>query len=188
MPNKGFRGFRAFSPASSFVSVDNNVLRNHLLGIVATVTCMLKKRTLYMKSNESIKNIAIASIKRHSIAINQWDKTRISLSDFTSLIDRLDDELPVVEFILNERNWTIITTKRIVGQIDANQNQVDFTELDDIVYGNYKDIKFNTTIFRTIDLEGDSIDFLMETGNPSIAFIDSINTIFQFYRNEFEQT
>jgi len=37
MPNKGFRGFRALSSASNFVSVDNDVLRNPLLGIAATV-------------------------------------------------------------------------------------------------------------------------------------------------------
>jgi hypothetical protein len=37
MPNKGFRGFRAFSLASSFGSVDNDALRNPLLGIAVTV-------------------------------------------------------------------------------------------------------------------------------------------------------
>ena len=139
-----------------------------------------------MKSHESIKNIAIASIKRRSIDINHWDRTKISLSEFPSLIDRLDDELPVVKFILNESNWTIITTKRIVGQIDGSQNQIDFSELDDIVFGDYKNIKISTTIFRTTDLHGDCIDFLMETGNPSIAFIYSINTIIRLYRDELE--
>lgn len=139
-----------------------------------------------MKDHESIKNIAIASIKRRSIDINLWEKTKISLSEFPSLIDRVDDELSVVEFILNEKNWTIITTKRIIGKIDEKQNQIDFSELDDIVYGDYKSIKISTTIFRTTDLHGDCIDFLMETGNPSIAFIYSINTIFRLYRDELE--
>ena len=37
IPNKGFRGFGALSPASSFVSVDSDALRNPLLGIAATV-------------------------------------------------------------------------------------------------------------------------------------------------------
>ncbi len=37
IPNKGFSGFRAVSPASNFVSVDSDALRNHLLGIAATV-------------------------------------------------------------------------------------------------------------------------------------------------------
>ncbi len=37
IPNKGFSGFRAASPASSFVLVDSYVLRNPLLGIAADV-------------------------------------------------------------------------------------------------------------------------------------------------------
>ncbi|HLO60325.1 MAG TPA: hypothetical protein VK179_16360 [Bacteroidales bacterium] len=139
-----------------------------------------------MKSHESIKNITIASIKRHSIDINQWYKTKIPFSDNLKFFDRLDDELPIVEFILNKSNWTIITTKRIVGQIDGKQNQIEFIDLDDVVYGDYKNIKINTTIFRTIDIYGESLDFLMETGKPSIAFIYSINPIHRLYRNEQE--
>ncbi len=42
IPNKGFNGFRAVSPASSFVSVDNIVLRNPLLGIAAIVSYYFK--------------------------------------------------------------------------------------------------------------------------------------------------
>ncbi|HAB53406.1 MAG TPA: hypothetical protein DCE80_14745 [Ignavibacteriales bacterium] len=136
-----------------------------------------------MKSHESIKNTAIASIKRHSIDINQWDNTKIILSDYLQFIDRLDNELPITEFILNNSNWTIITTKRIVGQIDGKQNQIEFIDLDDVIYGDYKNIKIKTTIFRTIDIQGDSLDFLMETGKPSIAFIYSINPILRLYRN-----
>ena len=39
--HKGFLGFRTLSPASSFVSVDNEALRNPLLGIAATVRPIL---------------------------------------------------------------------------------------------------------------------------------------------------
>lgn len=34
-PIRDFRGFRSLSPASIFVSVDNDALRNPLLGIAA---------------------------------------------------------------------------------------------------------------------------------------------------------
>jgi len=37
MPNKGFRGFGAILNASIFVLVDNEALRNPLLGIAVTV-------------------------------------------------------------------------------------------------------------------------------------------------------
>jgi len=45
IPNKDFRGLRASSPASSFVSVDSDVLRNPLLGIAATVSNKAKLQT-----------------------------------------------------------------------------------------------------------------------------------------------
>ena len=37
IPNKGFSGLRAFSPAQNFVPVDSVALRNPLLGIIASV-------------------------------------------------------------------------------------------------------------------------------------------------------
>jgi hypothetical protein len=137
-----------------------------------------------MKNHESIKNIAIASVERHSIDIDQWEKTRISKSQHHAFIERLDNELPVLEYIFNEANWTIITTKRIVGKIDGNQNQVDFSLLDDVVYGDTKDARKMTTLFRTIDVYGGFVDFLMDTEKPSTAFISSINMIAQLYRSE----
>jgi hypothetical protein len=137
-----------------------------------------------MKNHESIKNIAIASVERHSVDIDQWEKTRIAKSQHHSLIERLEDELPVLEFIYNESNWTIITTKRIVGKVDGNQKQIDFSLLDDVVYGDYKNAKKSTTSFRTTDVYGGFIDFLMDTEKPSTAFIHSINTIAQLYRTE----
>jgi hypothetical protein len=139
-----------------------------------------------MKSHDSIKNITIAAIKRHSMDIDKWVNTSISFHDFPSQIERLDSELPILSFVLTDSDWTIITTRRIIGKISNDYKQIDFNELDDIVYGDYKNTKKSTTIFRTTDFHGENTDFLMETGKPSIEFIYSINTIHGLYRNESE--
>jgi len=44
IPNKGFRGFRALSPASTLVPLDKACPRNPLLGIAAGVMGKFKKR------------------------------------------------------------------------------------------------------------------------------------------------
>lgn len=44
IPNKGFSGFRAVSPASKFVSVDSDALRKPLLGIAANVSGYAKNQ------------------------------------------------------------------------------------------------------------------------------------------------
>lgn len=139
-----------------------------------------------MKSHESIKNITIAAIKRHSIDIDKWTNTSISILDFQPQIEQLDSELPILSFALTDSDWTFITTRIIIGKISGEYKQLDFNELDDIVYGDYKNIKKSTTIFRMTDFQGDNSDFLMETGKPSIAFIYAINTILRLYRNENE--
>jgi hypothetical protein len=41
IPNTGFSGFRALSSASGFVSVDNDSLRNPLLGIAVTLAAKI---------------------------------------------------------------------------------------------------------------------------------------------------
>lgn len=139
-----------------------------------------------MKSHVSIKNITIAAIKRHSMDINSWENTSISILDFPSQIEQLDSELPILSFVLTDSDWTIITTRRIIGKISGDYKQLDFNELDDIVYGDYKNIKKSTTLFRTTDFHGVNSDFLMETGRPSMGFIYAINTILRLYRNENE--
>ena len=140
-----------------------------------------------MKSHDSIKNITIAAIKRHSIDLDKWENTSISFLDFPAQIERLDSELPILSFALTNSDWTIITTRRIIGKISNAYMQIDFNELDNVVYGDYKNTKKCTTIFRTTDFPGESCDFIMETGKPSIAFLYSINTIHRLYRTESEQ-
>lgn len=82
----------------------------------------------------------------------------------------------------NKQNWTLITTQRIVGMIENILRAVDFAELDDVSFGMYKDTRVETVIFRTTDIYGNKLDFLMETGYPSMAYVYGIRTIENLYK------
>lgn len=135
-----------------------------------------------MKSDLSIKNIALASVKRHSIGIEQWKKTLVDPEHLPSGVEKRPTEHPVIFLNYNNENWTFITTQRIVGMIDNVLRAVDFAELDDVTFGMYKDTRVETTIFRTTDIYGNKLDFLMETGYPSMAYVYGIGTIENLYK------
>jgi hypothetical protein len=129
-----------------------------------------------MKSDESIKNITIAAIRRSSREMETWTRTKL-INKFPVEIKSQDNELPVVYFKIDDENWTLITTKRIIGQFESSKREVFFEELDDTVWGLYKNTKIDKTVFRTSDMYGDQKDFYMETGYPSMAFVYGVQTI-----------
>jgi hypothetical protein len=130
-----------------------------------------------MKKDSSVKNISIAAIKRSAMNLDKWTRTTICLDSFPMNVDNLPNELPVVYFSVDNMNWTLITTKRIVGEIDSMKREVYFNEMDDIVWGEYKSDKKSETIFRIVNFEGEQNDFLMETGKPAMGIISSVRTI-----------
>ena len=136
-----------------------------------------------MKTDSSIKDISLAAIRRHSIDIEKWAKTNISVSDFPLEILSIEAELPVVYFNADKDNWTLVTTRRVIGQIKSAKSEINFVDLDNYTWGLFKNKNFDKTTFRLTDIYGEQFDFLMETGNPSMAIIYSIRTIDGLYKS-----
>lgn len=134
-----------------------------------------------MKPDSSIKNISVAAIKRKSIDLNSWTRTTL-ISEFPLDFEPKPNELPIVYVLIDNNNWTLVTTQRIVGQIESIRREIFFDQFDDVVWGSLKNTKIDSTIFRTSDMYGDQYDFLMETGKPSMAIISSVGTIENFYK------
>jgi len=136
-----------------------------------------------MKSDHSIKNIAIASIKRHSIGLEEWTMTKIAPEIVPFDINFKPQEQAVVLLYRDEENWTLITTQRIMGSIGDVFREAVFPEIADIIFGQFKIAKFGTTDFSTIDIYGNEKKFLMETGKPSMAYMYAIRIIDNAYKN-----
>jgi len=74
-----------------------------------------------MKTDLSIRNICIASIKRKYSGLANWHFTRhFETETFSDIDDRykLSDihlnRLPISQVVINASNWTLITTRQII--------------------------------------------------------------------------
>lgn len=130
-----------------------------------------------MKTDLSIKNVSVAALKRSAMNLDKWTRTTICSDSFPIKVDNLPDELPVVCFSIDNANWTLVTTKRIIGKIEGEKREIYFDELDDTIWGDFKSEKKEETILRTTNFEGETNDFLMETGKPAMGIISSVRTI-----------
>jgi hypothetical protein len=135
-----------------------------------------------MKSDESILNIALAAVRRHSIDLESWNRTTISKELFLPVTDSASNELPVVQFVIDDSNWTQVTTQRVTGSINSVVREVALSELDDSIWGDFKNLEADRTQFRLVDFHGTQNDFWIETGKPSMGIICSINTIAALYK------
>ena len=134
-----------------------------------------------MKTDKSIRNITIAAMKRSSMNMESWNCSYISNLEDDKLRDEFgleNEEIPVFE-IKSESAHTLITTRKIIEKSSKGFKSVDFDQIDDVIYGNFKGHPNipELTKFRIIDFFGDDMDFQMETGKASMGLIYSINTI-----------
>src|ERR1700733_14172934 len=76
-----------------------------------------------MKSDTSIRNICIASIKRHTIKPFDFLCTKIFetetfpeiYNDTFKLSDIHENERPISQTTIDKNNWTLVTTRQIIS-------------------------------------------------------------------------
>ena len=134
-----------------------------------------------MKSDKSVRNITLAAINRKVMDPNSWIHSRIADENDQELIRKfqlIDSELSVFE-IKSENAHTLISTRRIMELSNHQMKELNFENIDDLIYGNFKGTS-NAPIlskFRTVDIYGEELDFQLETGKASIGLIYAISTI-----------
>ena len=140
-----------------------------------------------MKTDNSIRNITIAAIKRSAIELETWSYSKI-VDEYDLELKRefqlSDNELPVFE-INSSTAKTLITTRRIIERKKRELKFLEIDQVDDIIYGNFKEQlnqKPKLSTFRVIDIYGNQFDFQMETGKASIGLVRSVDTIAKLIR------
>ncbi|MFN8397829.1 MAG: hypothetical protein U0176_24635 [Bacteroidia bacterium] len=137
-----------------------------------------------MKTDQSIQSIALASVRRHSMDMETWTRTAISQALLMPSTDTSIGELPVVQLILDEFNWTQVTTRRVVGAIDGEIREVEFRELENCRWGFFKDPNSDRTRMQLKGRLGTQLEFWIETGKPSMAMIYAVMPILKMYRGK----
>lgn len=125
------------------------------------------------KPDESIYNIVVASIKRHSMDIDTWEKTKLWETGEPEIKGQIftqikiePEEIPILYFWESQDNWTIYTTRAVY-----------FTEqkiIKKIRIENIKDHKFEVAKFKGIG--GNQIDFMIITDNKDVTHKISYET------------
>lgn len=137
-----------------------------------------------MKTDKSLYNITITTVKRHAMNPETWQYSKITSTPKAEGFDLDGEELPVF-FIESEVAKTLVTTRRIIEISDNITKRISISEIEDVIYGNFKGEpdKPSLSIFRTIDLYGDELNFQLETGAASIGLMYTINTLLKLYKH-----
>jgi hypothetical protein len=138
------------------------------------------------KTNESIRRICIASIKRHTIKPINYPLTKIfesqSLSDIdekiSSTFSHQENELPIALTHFDNNNWTLLTTKKIISNINGDIKQALANNVAKRTWNDFKGYKEKPITLGHLTLDDNStLDVLIETGKASMIIIYGIMTL-----------
>ena len=137
------------------------------------------------KSDKSIHNICIASIKRSTIKPYdfKWTNFYDSNLDFNStypelLIEFAENELIISSTVIDMNNYSILTTKRLYTIEKGILNSGDLINAIDKFYGEFKGIDNSLFTFGLVQLEsGHNLKYFIETGKASMVMIHGVRTV-----------
>jgi hypothetical protein len=129
-------------------------------------------------------DIAVASIRRHSMDVDKWAWTSIAALR-PELAHRLflhAQELPLVSAFISDKSWCAFTTRRIVACHQGRIQELDPRYGIESDHGNFKGIDANRTdvgmgaipteVARIRSLRtAEPLTLEFETGNASMAVI-----------------
>jgi hypothetical protein len=140
------------------------------------------------KSDKSIHNICIASIKRslkkpYDHKWSSFYNNRKEFEDsFKGLItDFHENELPICSVIIDSENWSIVTTRRVLTKENSNYSEMIISESRRLLFGNFKGYKGQTHSFGEIESKIDKrkMNYFIETSSASMIIVKSIQTVYQ---------
>ena len=131
-----------------------------------------------MKTDNSIKETTLAAINRSAMNPESWVYSKVYSENNANEFELEENELPIFE-VSSSKAMTIITTRRIIEKENEKVCFVDFEEVDDVIYGDFKGQinKPELSKFRIVDMYGEQYDFQIETGKASIGLISCVKTV-----------
>jgi hypothetical protein len=136
------------------------------------------------RTDSSIKAIVIPSIKRHTIEPLSSVHTRYyesneltGLAEVRSEIQLVQEELPIASTFFSRSDWTVVTTRRIIGVCQGVSREVSLGALRRWQWGNFKGYgNERSTIMTLTSKDGHQHSFILETGDASMVLIYGIQT------------
>lgn len=135
------------------------------------------------KTDKSIHNICIASIKRSTMKPYnfKWTNFYESNSDFNYSglqLDLVENELIICSTIIDKDNFSILTTRRILTSLDGQLSKENIQGATDKMYGDFKGFQDKDFTFGQVQVQnGNEIKYFIETGKASMIMIYGIRTL-----------
>ncbi len=136
-----------------------------------------------MKTDKSIHNICIASIKRSTIKPYnfKWTKFYETNSDFSDTgfqIELDENELIICSTLIDKDNFSILTTRKLLTQHDGQLYSESIQGAIDKLYGDFKGYKNKDFTFGLVQLQnGNELKYFIETGKASMVMIHGVRTL-----------
>ncbi|NAS31852.1 hypothetical protein GTQ40_12770 [Flavobacteriaceae bacterium R38] len=139
------------------------------------------------KSDTSIKNITIASIKRHTMKpfdfkysdIYENDKTILN-EHVNNLIKLEDGEELICSTIISDSIWSVLTSRRIITLEGVGKIEHYLSKLKRLDAGDFKGYSKQEYTKGFLHFNDDKIiPYFIETGKASMIMIYGVNTTIQ---------
>ncbi len=96
----------------------------------------------------------------------------------------LDNDLLIVVTFIDDLNWTVLTTRKIVACIDGKLKMTNATNVKKYEWGDFKGYDKNGINIGNFILDnGDEFPFHIETGKASMVIIYGIKSLIGQVRN-----
>ncbi|BCM90013.1 hypothetical protein IAD21_01864 [Abditibacteriota bacterium] len=140
-----------------------------------------------MKTDENMKSIVVASIRRHSMAMEEWSYTQLWDSGDVDVKAELSrtciletSELPILYSYIDAENWTLVTTRRVFCSLEGFAGFVFVKDIVDVDHGNFKGYGGQEVERMQIRTKGEAVlSGPFETGKASMGTIYAVTTIGQ---------
>lgn len=96
----------------------------------------------------------------------------------SSAFGHIENELPIALTHVDQNNWTLLTTRQIISNINGDLKQ---TLTENVIQRNWNDFKGykdkSTTLGQLTLADNTILDFIIETGKASMIIIYGIMTL-----------
>ena len=144
------------------------------------------------KSDKSIKNIAIASIKRYTILPFDFKLSRIYENEeqienqkVSKEIDLDEGEELICSTIINELVWSVLTSRKIITLEGVGKEEHGLEGLTDRDAGDFKGWSKQQYIKGFLQFDDNkTVPYFIETGRASMIMIYGVDTVVKLLRNQ----
>jgi len=125
-----------------------------------------------MTESQFIRKRCLEVIRKAAMNESSWEMTILD-AIHSSLSKRLkikEGEYPIISFFAGDRDWTIYTTRRLIGESDGVSLEIESEDFASWDYGNFKqDLDSPRVIEAVTQHKGRKAGIRYESGYASMA-------------------